>query len=181
LTPRERDEYRALRATIRERGTARLWLFAAGFIAWAGLVLATAATMTLPIATLLPLLVLAGVFETILAMHLGVERIGRYLQVFYEEGDAAGERRWEHVAMTFGRQAAKGTPDPIFVWFFLMATLTNFVPAVLAGAVALEWGVVGTVHLLFAVRVLSAKSLVAGQRAADLARFTTLRESASKP
>ena len=61
---------------------------------------ATAALASLPIAALLPLLVLAGVFEAVFALHTGVERIGRYIQVFFE---APGERAWEHTAMAFGR------------------------------------------------------------------------------
>ena len=31
MTARELEEYRALRATIRERGTARVWIFVVGF------------------------------------------------------------------------------------------------------------------------------------------------------
>ena len=43
MTAREQDEYSALRATIRERGTVRVGLFVAGMAAWAALTLATAA------------------------------------------------------------------------------------------------------------------------------------------
>jgi hypothetical protein len=178
MTPRELEEYRALRATIRERGTARVWLMAAGFAAWASLVLATATMMTLPVATLLPLIVLAAVFEGVLALHLGVERIGRYLQVFFEADDDLGKRRWEHTAMAFGKDAAKGTPDPLFSTLFILAALWNFVPAILAGALPIEWAVVGSVHLLFVVRVLSGRKLAGGQRAADLARFQQLKNGA---
>lgn len=175
MTPRELEEYRALRATIRERGTARLYIFAGGLVAWAGLVLATAATMALPVATLLPLLVLAGVFEAVLALHIGVERVGRYLQVVFETGADAGDRRWEHTAMSFGAAAGRGTPSPIFSSTFLLATGANFVPTALAGALPIEYAVVGTLHLLFAIRILLAKRLVAVQRAADLARFEDMR------
>src|SRR5947208_14124487 len=38
MTARELEEYRALRATIRERGTARVWIFVVGFGLWGGLV-----------------------------------------------------------------------------------------------------------------------------------------------
>ncbi len=40
MTERERHEYRALRDTIRERGTARVCLFAAGIAAWTAAVIA---------------------------------------------------------------------------------------------------------------------------------------------
>src|SRR5678816_1455549 len=78
VTPTDQDEYRALRATIRERGTARICLFGGGFVAWAGLTLATAALASTPVSTLLPLLVLSALFEAIYALHVGVERVGRY-------------------------------------------------------------------------------------------------------
>ena len=48
--------------------------------------------------TLVPLLILVAGFEAIFALHVNVERIGRYLQVFHEDDDG-----WEQVAMQFGR------------------------------------------------------------------------------
>jgi hypothetical protein len=74
MTPRELEEYRALRATIRERGATRIWIFLAGLAAWSALVVATAALAALPVATLLPLLILAGTFEAVFSLHTGVER-----------------------------------------------------------------------------------------------------------
>lgn len=79
MTPRDLEEYRALRSTIRERGTTRAWMLLAGFGLWAALTTATAALAALPIATLLPLLILAVAFETVFALHTGVERIGQYI------------------------------------------------------------------------------------------------------
>ena len=35
MTDRDLEEYKALRATIRQRGTARIWVFGAGLAAWA--------------------------------------------------------------------------------------------------------------------------------------------------
>src|SRR5947208_9263461 len=77
MTPRELEEYSALRATIRERGTARVWVFLAGLALWAALTIATAALVSLPVAALLPLLTLAATFEMVFALHTAVERIGR--------------------------------------------------------------------------------------------------------
>jgi len=37
MTPRELEEYRTLRNTIRQRGTARVWMFLAGLAIWAAL------------------------------------------------------------------------------------------------------------------------------------------------
>src|SRR3954462_14836108 len=78
------EEFAALRATIRERGTVRMVLLPIAFGLWGGAAIATPAAIQLPIGALLPLLVLAAGFKAIYALHINVERIGRYLQVFYE-------------------------------------------------------------------------------------------------
>ena len=83
-------------------------------------------------ATLLPLLLLAAGFEVVFGLHTAVERIGRYLQVFYEEDDPSRlERSWERTAMAYGRTYPGGS-DPLFVAYFFLATLLNFVPVILA-------------------------------------------------
>src|SRR5438093_11025076 len=110
MTVREQEEYSALRATIRERGTTRVWIFVIGLIGWAALTVVTAALASPPVAVLLPLLILAVTFEAVFALHVGVERIGRYLQVFYE-ADASG---WEHAAMSFGPPAGAIATDALF-------------------------------------------------------------------
>ena len=178
MTPREVEEYRALRATIRERGTARVWIFVVGLTGWAGLVVATAAVVSLPVATLLPLLVLAGVFEAVFALHVGVERVGRYIQSFYE---GPGERGWEHAAMEFGAAFAGIKTDALFAMPFCLATVLNFIPAILAGALPIEWTVVGAAHTLFIGRVVVARRRASKQRSADLARFESLQRQSVKP
>jgi hypothetical protein len=169
MTERDAEEYRALRATIRERGTSRVWLFVVGLAAWAGLVVATAALAALPVATLLPLLFLAAVFEAVLALHTGVERIGRYIEVFLEDADG-----WEHIATAYGR-AFRGGPDPLFTLVFAGATILNFVPALLAEPVLIEVLVIGVAHVLFVVRIAVARREAGRQRAADLERFEKLK------
>ncbi|HEX4346918.1 MAG TPA: hypothetical protein VHZ73_05060 [Vicinamibacterales bacterium] len=173
MTEREIDEYRALRATIRERGTTRVWVFIVGIAVWAGLAVATAALAALPVATLLPLLILAAAFEAVLAIHTGVERIGRYIQVFFE--DSAGDPGWEHRVMVYGRMFPGAGSDPVFTAYFLTATVFNFVPVLLAGAVPIEYGVVGAIHALFIVRLLLSKNHAAHQRDGDLERFQKIR------
>ena len=54
MRPHPREEYRALRNTIRARGTVRTWVFLGGLSAWAGLAIATAEFVPIPLATLLP-------------------------------------------------------------------------------------------------------------------------------
>jgi hypothetical protein len=170
MRTQQQEEYRALRATISQRGTAKVWVLLIGMIAWGALTTATAALASLPVATFLPLLVLAVTFEAVFNLHVGVERIGRYLQVFHED-----ETGWEHTAMAFGRPLKGTGTDPLFVAHFLIATLLNIVPALLAEPVQLELTVVGTAHLLFVLRVLIARHSASKQRAADLRRFEDMK------
>jgi hypothetical protein len=169
LTPREVEEYRALRATIRERGTTRVWIVLLGVAFWGALALATAAVMPLPVATILPLLLLATTFEIVFALHTGVERIGRYIQVFFEDGSG-----WEHAAMALGPLPG-AVVDPLFANYFRIATILNFVPAAFARPGPVEWTFVGAIHLLFVVRVALARRQAARQRAVDLERFQQIK------
>jgi hypothetical protein len=174
MTPRELEEYRALRATIRERSTARFWVFVVGLGIWAALTVVISGLATLPIAALLPLLMLAAAFEAVTSLHTGVERIGRYIQVFFE--DEATGHGWEHRIMKFGAGGPfAGNRDPLFTIYFLTAALFNFVPVLLAGAVPVEYGVVGAFHVLFIARLLVARRDAGRQRAVDLERFQRIK------
>jgi hypothetical protein len=177
-TGRDQEEYSALRATIRERGTTRICLFAGGFVAWAALTAATAALASTPVASLLPLLTLAAVFEAVYALHIGVERIGRYLQVFYED-DEAGAMGWERAAMAFGRPRGAAALDPLFTVPFLLAAIFNIMPALLLEPTMQEVIFVAGAHVLFALRVAVARGTAARQRAIDVERFRTLKQQNS--
>ena len=127
MTPREIEEYRALRATIRERGTAP------GLdLCWPGCGLGGADHRDrrpgrTPVATLLPLLVLAATFEIVFALHTGVERVGRYIQVFYESESAT--RLGTHGDGLRPAVSAAAASDPLFAVYFWVATVLNFIPA----------------------------------------------------
>ena len=172
MDPREREEYRALRATIRERGTARVWIFVAGIAAWAALTMAVATLTSPPVATLMPLLVLAAAFEGVFALHVGVERVGRYIHVFFEE-EGGG---WEHTAMAFGRPRGSAATDAIFTVPFLLAALFNLAPALIAQPTRPELIFVGGAHALFVLRLVVARTSASKQRTVDLARFQELRK-----
>jgi hypothetical protein len=171
---RSDDEYVALRATIRERGTVRIVLLPLVFIGWAGTAVATAAVITVAVSTLVPLLVLVVGFEAIFALHVNVERIGRYLQVFHEP--AGG---WERVAMSFGQRFPGTGPDPLFSRLFTLATSVNFLPVALGGGIP-EIVVLAVLHLLFVNRVRMARAFAASQRVQDLDRFIALRRQATE-
>jgi hypothetical protein len=173
VTTRE-AEYRALRDTIRERGSIRIWVAVCGVTAWGALTVATMALLPWPVATILPLLVLAASFEAVFALHTGVERVGRYVQVFHESDNGA---EWERVAMAFGERFPGSGPDPLFGSVYAAATIFNFVPAIVAGALPVEYVTIGTIHALFLVRLALARRQAAGQRARDLDRFQQLRDA----
>ena len=163
------SEYEALRATIRERGTVRMILLPVTFGLWGAAAIATTAVVLLPIAALLPLLVLAAGFESIYALHVNVERIGRYIQVFHEP-----EGGWEHVAMAYGQRFPGKGSDALFSALFLIATALNYLPVALGGTIP-ELVVAGLLHLLLAFHIGTARSRASRQRLQDLERFQALR------
>ena len=163
------EEFAALRSTIRDRGTVRMILLPVAFGLWAGTAVATTAAIQLPIAALVPLLVLAAGFEAIYALHVNVERIGRYLQVFHEPNGG-----WEHVAMTFGERFPGGGPDALFSALFLMATALNYLPVALGGTTP-ELVAGGLLHLLLALHIGTARSRASKQRKLDLERFKAIK------
>jgi hypothetical protein len=166
------DEYRALRATIQQRGTARMLVLPLIFVGWAGTAVATAAVITVAISTLVPLLVLVAGFEAVFALHVNVERIGRYLQVFHEdEGD------WEAVALRFSQRFPNAGPDPLFSRLFVLATSVNFLPAALGWENMPELLVLAALHFLFINRIRLARTFAASQRGKDLERFVALRSA----
>jgi hypothetical protein len=179
-----REEYVALRATIRERGTVRVVTFFVTLLAWAALeawVLTSGPRDAVPI--LLTLLVLASGFEAVFQLHVGVERVGRYLQVAFEEAAAPGVAapRWETTAMAFGRAYPGIGSDPLFSRVFLLATLLNMLPALRAWRTPGLFGVLLGLHALFVVRVAVARVIARGQRADDLERFRALLHESPAP
>jgi len=168
---RREAEYQAMRATIRQRGTARMVLVPLVLAAWAAIAVTTSAVMIDAVTTLVPLLVLAAGFEATFALHMNVERIGRYLQVFHERpGDGAG---WEHVTMEFGKRFPGGGTDPLFGRLFITAISVNFLPVAIGGVPA-EIAVLAILHFVLIYRIRMAQNAARAQRAEDLERFEQL-------
>ncbi len=166
-------EYAALRHTINVRGTVRVCVFAFALAVWSALVAFLLLYSDLPIAALVPLAILASGFEAVHALHVGVERIGRYLQVFYE-GHADGPQ-WETTAMAVGPALPGGGVDPLFTLTFGCCTVLNLMPAALPEPDRLEFTVIAAFHVAFVIRVLTARVAAARQRALELERFTALK------
>lgn len=160
-----------MRDTIRQRGTVRMALVPLIFVGWAATAVAVTAVITVSVSTLVPLMVLAAGFEAIYALHLNVERIGRYLQVFHE-----ADGGWEHVAMAFGQRFKGAGPDPLFVQLFVFAGSLNFLPVTLVAGDVTEVVVLAIAHLAFVYRVRTARATAAKQRALDLERFIEIRD-----
>lgn len=158
-----------MRDTIRQRGTARMVLIPVVFIGWAATAVATAAVITVALSTVVPLLVLAAGFEAIFALHMNVERIGRYLQVFHER-----EGGWEQVAMAFSQRFPATGPDPLFAQLFVFGVSVNFLPAALGGEV-IEVAIIAALHLVVVYRIRMARGAAARGRTEDLERFEQLR------
>jgi hypothetical protein len=177
------EEYRALRATIRERGTIRLIVTVLTFVAWSALAVAVQALFALPVMTLVPLMMLAIGFEVVFAAHVGVERIGRYLYVHHESADGRASPCWEHAISQMGPRANSGSGlDPLFAVGFITAAILNLVPALIVttyvagarpGGIVL-WSVLFTLaHALFIARVFGAKRFAVRQRPLDTELFQT--------
>jgi hypothetical protein len=81
---------------------------------------------------------------------------------------------------TFGGGTFGGMSDPIFANMFLIAAVLNFIPAVFANPMPIEWGVVGSIHLFFIGRVVLARRHAARQRTIDLDRFRQLKQRANQ-
>jgi len=160
-------EFSALRATIRERGTARVVVFWFGIAVWAALLFVMAAAIPVPAAVLVPLVVLVATFEAVFALHVGVERIGRYLQVFHSD-------TWEKTAMAYGRRFPGGGPDPLFASLFVLAALVNLLAMAAVDPVPGEWIPLSFAHAAFVLRIDRARRAAARQRAVDLERFQTI-------
>jgi hypothetical protein len=177
-----RSEYVILRRTIAHRGALRPVLVLSGMGLWAAALIAVLTLIPYPVAAAIPLLVLVATFEVIRPLHFGAERIGRYLQVFYEE---SGDRNralddtpsWERVAMKFGSVPGVGG-HPLFIPLFFFAIIVEvFLVGTLMGPVTLESVVVGSLHGAFVAWMFIADRAMRRQRDADLTR---LRELGSK-
>ena len=173
-----RSEYLVLRRTIASRGSLRHILVITGIGTWAAVLTAVLVALPYPAAAAIPLLVLAATFEGIRPLHFGAERVGRYLQVFYEE---AGEPdrplrdtpSWERVAMSFGKVPGVGG-HPLFVPIFFLATAANYLAVILPGPVGIEMTVMAVPHLAFAAWLVAAHGAMKRQRENELARLREL-------
>jgi len=167
------SEFTSLRRTIAMRGTVRMALLPAVLFGWAVVAALLLLFRQLPSGVIFPLAVLVGGFEAIHALHVGAERIGRYLQVYYE--DLPDTPRWETTAMAVGPALPGGGIDPLFSVVFVAATLGNLIPAFTPGPTRTELAVLLPLHLAFIVRIVRARGAAARQRAIELESYRALK------
>lgn len=175
------EEYRALRAAIGLRGSLRVVLVVSTVIAWAIVATLVAALVAMPLAFLLPLLVLLGGVEAAHALHIGAERIGRYLYVRYEsgivEGSAGpgnpGSPMWESAIAAFASPAMPFGGRPAgahFAALFALAAAANLALASLS-ATPMELAALAAIHALVIGRIVLARAASKNQRRDDQAEF----------
>jgi hypothetical protein len=167
------SEFTVLRQTIAVRGTVRIALLPITILAWGALTTVLVLFSQLRIDVVFPLAILVAGFEAIHALHVGAERIGRYLQVFYE-GDLDGPH-WETTAMAVGPALPGGGIDPLFTVVFTCATILNLLPGLLPRPTLLELGIITALHVAFLLRLVRARGAAARQRAVELESFRALK------
>ena len=167
------SEFLVLRQTIATRGTVRMALLPLTLVGWSITALGLLFSAGIPIAAVFSLAILAAGFEAIHALHVGVERIGRYLQAYYETSSDGPQ--WETTAMKVGPALPGGGIDPLFSVLFIGAAFLNLIPAFLPEPTPLELGVVATLHAAFVLRVVRARGAAARQRAVELDNYRAIR------
>ena len=176
------SEFLALRQTIASRGTARVILLPVTLIGWSAIACTLLFVSDLPVASLFSLAVLVGGFEAIHALHVGVERIGRYVQVYYESSENGP--RWETTAMAVGPALPGGGVDPLFTVVFASAAILNLIPALVPTPLDVrELVVIGALHAGFLVRLVRSRGAAAKQRAVELESYRAVKSehSTAKP
>jgi hypothetical protein len=145
-------------------------------IGWSAIACTLLFVSDLPIASLFSLAVLVAGFEAIHALHVGVERIGRYVQVYYESSENGPH--WETTAMAVGPALPGGGVDPLFTVVFGSAALLNLIPALLPTPLNVrELVVIGALHALFLVRLVRARGAAARQRAVELESYKAVKSA----
>jgi hypothetical protein len=147
-------------------------------IGWSAIACPLLFVSDLPVASLFSLAVLVGGFEAIHALHVGVERIGRYVQVYYESGEDSPQ--WETTAMAVGPALPGGGVDPLFTVVFASATILNLIPALLPTPLDYrELVVIGAVHVGFLVRLVRSRGAAARQRPVELESYRAVKSEHS--
>jgi hypothetical protein len=168
VTNRE-TEYAALRHTIGSRGTARTIALLVTIAVWASLATVHGLLSDLPLLVVIALVPLVAGYEAVWSLHVGVERIGRFLQVVYEGGP--GDPSWETIAMRAAPGLPGGGVNPLFTAVFAAAAIVNLGTAFVAEPTPVELILLFAAHSAFLLRLAQTRVLAGRQRRADLEAF----------
>lgn len=180
MTDLQTHEFRSLRDAVAARGRWRSLLTLLGLLAWAAILTATLVLLPYPVVSVVPLMVLVATFEVIRPLHVGAERIGRYLQVFHEGPATAGPiapPAWERTAMALGAAVPGAAGHPLMAPVFALATLVNLLAVLLPGPVPMELALLAVPHAAFLGWLALADRAMRAQRVRELERFRGLRET----
>jgi hypothetical protein len=164
-------EYAILRRTIADRGTTRVVLQLVSLVSWATLATILGLYSDVPLLTVVPLGVLCAGYEAVWSLHVGVERVGRFIQVVYES--APGGPTWETMAMRAGSLPGSGT-NPLFSLVFGGASLVNLGAAFVVEPTALELVILAGCHALFLIRLAQTRVTAGRQRRADVSELSAI-------
>lgn len=165
-------EYVSLRQAIAQRGQMKATVALVGLLGWAALWLAGFVLLSDVRVTAVSLAVLWATFEIIRPLHVGAERLGRYLQVFYE---VPGQLpAWEHTAMALGASVPGAAGHPMYIPLFVGATLLNATALWVDGPLTFEGALMLGPHLALLWWLWRADRAMRVQRVDDLARLQAL-------
>jgi hypothetical protein len=185
------EEFRALRASVRERAIARVLLLAMTWLGWAALATAIMLVVPAPLLLTVPLVVLLAAFEVNLATVRAAERVSHYLRVVFEERRAVSG--WETASADLASRYPGSVGDPLFLWVFVAVLCANYVCVVIAipetadparaREDSLDLALVTALHLALVLRfVLARRALRAGRtRELDRLRAVTRPAEAALP
>lgn len=166
-------EYASLRQAIAQRGQLKATVALVGLLGWAALWMAGFVLLSDVRVTAVSLAVLWAAFEILRPLHIGAERLGRYLQVFYE---VPGQLpAWEHTAMALGPAVPGAAGHPLYVPLFVGATLLNATALWVDGPLTFEGALMLGPHLALLWWLWRADRAMRVQRVDDLARLQALR------
>ncbi|MBM3780745.1 MAG: hypothetical protein FJW29_03580 [Acidobacteria bacterium] len=166
-------EYAALRQAIAQRGQLKATVALVGLLGWAALWMAGFVLLRDARGTAVTLAVLWAAFEIIRPLHIGAERLGRYLQVFHETPGQVPA--WEHTAMALGAAVPGAAGHPLYMPVFVGATLLNATALWVDGPLTFEGALMLGPHLALLWWLWRADRAMRVQRTNDLARLEALR------
>jgi hypothetical protein len=162
-----------LRQTIAARGTARVLLAAATVSLWATLATVLGLFSDLPLLAVVPLCALAAGYEAVWALHVGAERIGRFIQVVHET--EPGQASWETTVVQLGPGLPGGGVNPLFSVVFGAASVVNLGAAFAAEPTPLEVVLLFAGHVAVLLRLVQTRVVAGRQRQADLAALAAVQ------